>query len=144
MCSDVFRRTTVEPFAVNGHRGRDDHFLELRAHVHRRFEDDRRAHCVHGGIPLDLVHRLADTDGGGEMHESIDALQCPLHGVAVADVALDPFDIGSQIVGPAVVNLGIERVEHPHVVAGRKQAIDEMRADEAGATCDQDMHLDGG
>lgn len=68
-------------------------------------------------------------------------MQRPLHGVAVADVALDPFDIGSQIVRPALVNLRIERVEHPHVVSGRKQAIDEVRADEAGATCDQDMHL---
>ena len=141
---DVFRRTAVEAFAVNGHRGRNDDLLELGAHVHRRLEDDRRAHCVHGGIPLDLVHRLAYTHGGGKMHESIHAVQGPLHRVAVADVALDPFDIGGQIVRPAVVNLRIERVEHPHVVAARKQAIDEMRADEAGATCDQDMHLAGG
>jgi hypothetical protein len=43
-----------------------------------------------------------------------------------------------------VVNLRIERVEHPHVIAGGKQAIDEVRADETGATCDQDTHLDGG
>ena len=119
-------------------------FSSCGAHVHRRFEDDRRAHCVHGGVPLDLVHRLPDADGGGEVHESIHALQRPLHGVAVADVALDPLDIGSEVVGPAVVDLRIERVEHPHLVAGRKQAIDEVRADEAGAAGDQDTHLDGG
>lgn len=65
---NVFRRTAVEPFTVNGHRGRDDDLLELGAHVHRRLEDDRRAHCVHRGIPLDLVHRLAHTHGGGKMH----------------------------------------------------------------------------
>ena len=33
-----------------------------------------------------------------------------------------------------------ELVEHDHVLAGREQALDEVRADEAGAACDEDPH----
>ena len=71
-------------------------------------------------------------------------VQRPLHGVAVADVALDPFDIGSQIVGPAAGEPA-DRASRAPARRGRpQQAIDEVRADEAGATCDEDMDLDGG
>jgi hypothetical protein len=63
-----------------------------------------------------------------------------LDGVTVTDVAFDPVDVGRQVVGPAFVDLRIERVEDAYLVAGREQAIDEVRADEASATCDQYTH----
>ena len=140
----VFHGTAVQPFAVDGHRRCHDDFLEPRAHAHRFLEDNSRTDRIHGRVALDLVHGLPDADGCRKMKEAIDALQCFLHGVVVANVAFDPLDVVGEIVGPAAVNLGIERVEHPHHVASRKQTIDAMRADEAGATRDQDSHLFGG
>jgi hypothetical protein len=48
-------------------------------------------------VARDLVHRLADADGGGEVHDAIDALERAVGELAVADVADDQLDAVRQL-----------------------------------------------
>ena len=50
------------------------------------------------------------------MDEVVDTLKRRPHGLGVAHVPLDPFGLGTEVVGPAVVHLRVERVEHAHLV----------------------------
>ena len=103
-------------------------------------EDDRGADRVDRGVPLDLVHRLADADGGGEVVDGVDALERAPDGLVVADVADLELDRRVEVVRPLPVrvDLRIEVVERPNLVPLREQPVGQVRADEAGAAGDQD------
>ena len=51
-----------------------------------------------------------------------------------------PLGARVEVVGDAVVGAGMQPVEHPDVVAGVEQLLDDERADEAGAAGDEDHH----
>ena len=76
------------------------------------------------GVARDLVHRLADADGGGEVDDAIDTRERAIGGLAVADVADDQLDPVRQLGIGAAVDLLLEAVEHDDLVA----ALDELRA----------------
>ena len=74
------------------------------------------------------------------MDERIGVCEAPIDDGAVANVADDQLGIGRQVLRHAVMNLRVERVEDPHLVAGGEQAVDQMGADEAGTAGDEDAH----
>src|SRR5262249_2809626 len=80
--------------------------------------------------------------GGGEVNDRVDAIEGTPHGVAVAHVAGLQLDSLVEIVRPLArrVNLRIEVVQRAHVVAVGKEPVCEVRADEAGAAGDQNLH----
>ena len=72
----------------------------------------------------------------------VDAVQRPVDGVGVADVADHQVDAGQpgDAVGVGRVDGGEQRVEDPHLVAGVPAGGDDVRADEARPSGDQDVH----
>src|SRR5204863_10035799 len=78
----------------------------------------------------------------GEVHHGVDTVQGPVHRVAVAHVARLEIDVGIEITGPiaARVDLRIEVVEGAHLMAVHEEPVGQVRADEAGAPCDQRFH----
>ena len=87
---------------------------------------------------------------GGEVDDRVHSFGCPADRLAVADVAVyEPvarvaFD-GPEIVGIAGIGELVQIDDLDRLVPGAsalrvKQAPDEVGADEAGATADQDLH----
>ncbi len=54
----------------------------------------------------------------------------------VAQVPLDEIRLGREIAGD--IGMDEQRVEHPHLVTFGEQGVDDVRADEAGASRDED------
>jgi hypothetical protein len=91
---------------------------------------------------LDLVHALANADGGSEVKDDVDAAQCPMEIVSVAHVTDDQLDIILEIGGSLprrTVDLRIEIVEGAHAVSGLQQFVGQVRRDESGTSRDQDL-----
>ena len=137
----------VGAFAVKGHGGGDDKFLEPVTDgvvVGNDVEKDGCAAGVDVYVAFDLVHGLADADHGGLVVDKVDAAQGFLQGVAVADVAPDVLGVRVAVFRPAVVfaegavDLGFEVVEDADVVPGLEKGVYEVGADEAGAAGDED------
>ena len=135
-------RVQVLALAVDRHRRGDDKLADRLAPLDGFLEDDRGADRVDRGVPLDLVHRLADADGGGEVVDGVDALERAPDGLVVADVADLELDGRVEVLRslPVRVDLRIEVVEGPNLVPLREQPVGQMRADEAGTAGDQDLH----
>src|SRR3954469_15587870 len=91
---------------------------------------------------FDLVHALADADAGSEMKDGIDAVERAAEGRAVAHVAHDEVGVWMKIgrTRGVAVHLRIQNVEHSYAVSARDEVVGEMRADEARAARDQDLH----
>src|SRR5262249_57432688 len=91
------------------------------------------------GVALDLVHGLPDADGGREVDDGVDAVERRPYGVAVAHVAGLQLDGRIKVVRPLAVrmDLRVEVVQRPHLVAVGEQPVSEVRADESGAAGDQ-------
>ena len=82
--------------------------------------------------------RAVDVRLGGEVDDRLAALRSLRHGLRVGDVALVELVLDAVEVG-AVAGVG-ELVEDDHLVAGRREAVDEVRADEPGAAGDEHAH----
>ena len=52
-------------------------------------EERRGRHRVHPDVAVDLVHRLTDTDHGGEMNHAVNPLQSPIGDFRIANVAYE-------------------------------------------------------
>jgi hypothetical protein len=72
----------------------------------------------------------------------VDALERAPDGFVVTDVSNLELDGRVEVVRPlpVPVDLPVEVVERPHVVSLREQPVRQVRADEAGAAGDQDLH----
>ena len=81
--------------------------------------------------------RAVDVGLGGEVDDRVAAARCARDVGGLRDVAVVELDVRRQIRAVARVR---QLVEHDDVVARREQALDEMRADEARAACDEDPH----
>jgi hypothetical protein len=130
----------VLALAVDRHRRRDDHAGGHRALGHDVLEEASGGHRVELGVARDLVHRLADAHGGGEVDDLLGALEGAHGGLAVADVADDQLDARREVGLDAAVHLGLEAVEYDHLVAALDERAHQVRADEAGAASDECPH----
>ena len=132
----------VAALAVDRHRRGDQHAGEPVAALGDLLQHHGRADRVDRGVALDLVHRLADADGGGEMDDVVDALERRADRVVVAHVADLELDGGIEVAGPgtAGMHLRVEVVERAHAVAAGQQRIAEVGTDESGTAGDEHMH----
>jgi hypothetical protein len=72
------------------------------------------------------------------VEDDVNPIQRSLPGTAVADVAFDEVDLARHPVRFArAVGLSLQVVEDAHIPAGSQRAIDDVRADEPGASGDQ-------
>ncbi len=62
----------VLALAVDRHRGGDDEPARQRAQGDQALEEAGGGHRVQLGVAGDLIHRLADADGGGQVHDAVD------------------------------------------------------------------------
>jgi len=88
----------VQPLAIDAHRGRRDDPADRI--VDQRFEQDRGARLVNRSVPLDGIHRLADTHFGGEVDDAVYVFHGPLNDVLVADVSDDQIGVLRKIAWP--------------------------------------------
>ena len=72
-------------------------------------------------VALDLVHRLPDADGGGEMDDGVGALERLMREAAVADVAVDERHAVRRRRLLVAMYLGLEDVEHGDLVTSLEQ-----------------------
>ena len=118
--------------AVDPDRARVDDARDARAA--RGLEDVERAARVDrlglGGAQRDVVH----IGGGGQVDDGVAALHRRLQGVAVEEVPDHGVDLAGLVV------LGLAHVEDARRHARRQEAVDDVRADEAGPAGDEDPH----
>jgi hypothetical protein len=135
-------RVAVLPLAVDRHGRGDEQLADPVAPLQRLLEDDGRADRVDRRAPLDLVHRLPDADGGREVDDRVDAVEGIPHRITVAHVAGLELHLRVEVVRRLAVrvHLRVEVVERAHLVAVGEEPVGEVRADEAGAAGDQDIH----
>ena len=76
-------------------------FSGVRLGVEHRLQQLGRALGVDAHVAADLVHRLADADGGREVEDHIDAGEDFAQAVGIAHVADDQLDLGREIVRAA-------------------------------------------
>ena len=72
---------------VDRHRGGNHQALDQRPGCDEALKEARRGHGVELCVASDLVHGLADTHGGRQVHDTINALESPIGNLHVADVA---------------------------------------------------------
>ena len=82
-------------------------------------------------VDADADHRRLVRDGAGAGDRAG-------RDVRVAQVALDPLRAVRRSLGALAVRRGQQRVDDPHGMAGGQQALDDVRADEAGAAGHED------
>ena len=101
------------------------------------FEDAHRPDDVDLGVEDGPLDRRADVGLGGEMEDDVGPeLSAERFDGGVADVELVELGAGGEVVARA----GGEVVDDVHLVAAREQRVDDMRADEARAACDERPH----
>ena len=105
-------------------------------------QKNRGADCVDRGVPLDLVHRLPDADGGREVNDGVDACQRATDGVAISDVRGDELHLRVEIVRPLFtrMNLRVEGVECANGMSATQQRVREVRPDEPCTAGDENVH----
>ncbi len=107
----------------------------------RGFEQRLRAEHVRAEEAARVDDRVAVVGLRGEVDDDVDRvlLERPLDQLAVRDVALDQRDAVRHVLAHAGVR---EQVEDDDVVAGMpvEPVADEVRADEAGAAGDEQVH----
>jgi hypothetical protein len=124
----------------------------LAVHDHARREHEAAVEAARGQGPQQLCGReVVVADVGGQVAE-IDAQADHRRLVAdmghargrprgdhgVAQIALQQLGGGIEVAGPLAVRGGQERVEHADLLPRLEQRVDDVRADEAGASGDQD------
>ena len=135
-------RVSVLPLAVDRHRRGDQQLLDRVAPFEDLLEENRGADCVDRGVPLDLVHRLPDADGGREVNDGVDACQRATDGVAISDVRGDELHLRVEIVRPLFtrMNLRVEGVERANGMSATQQRVREVRPDEPRTASDKNVH----
>ena len=93
---------------------------------------------VRSGERLLVLDRAVHVGLRGEVDDRVAAAGRARDVVGLGDVALEELDLLQRQVG-AVAGIG-ELVEHDDLLAGGEEALDEVRADEAGAAGDEDAH----
>ena len=91
--------------------------------IDQRFEQNGRAGLVDRSVALDRIHRLPDPDLGGEMDDTVDALQRAGDNVLVADVADDQLGFIGKVVRlfAIAVDLLDQAIEHSDPIAAPKK-----------------------
>ncbi len=104
-------------------------------------EQHRGARDVDIGVTGQVGEVHPEPDQGGLVAYRVGPGQRLVHRDRVADVA-DHQVAGcvGQIVGPAAVHGGGERIHAPHLVAGRADGLRDMRSDKAGRAGHQNTH----
>ena len=100
-------------------------------------EQHLRAAELRAAEVLGAQDRAVDVRLGGEVDDRVAARGCARHVGRLSDVAVVELDVVRQVRAVPGVR---ELVEHDDLVAAAQQALDEMRADEAGAAGDEDLH----
>ena len=125
------RRRVARDVAVDPDRARVDDARDARAA--RGLQHVERAARVEPPRPRrGSLRDVVDVGGGGEVHDRVAAAHRRLQGVAIEQVAEHGVDLAGGVVG------GRAHVEDARRDAGRQQAVDDVRADEAGAAGDED------
>jgi hypothetical protein len=94
------------------------------------------------GVILDLIHALPHPDERREVIDGVHAIERQSHRGAVSHVPHDQLHVLVQIRRAAplrAVDLGDQAIEDSNLVPRTKQLVCEVRADEAGATGDEDL-----
>jgi hypothetical protein len=90
---------------------------------------------------LDTIKRLGDSNGRCSVYYHIHAFQSFCALLPITDVSDKQLGFWSEIGGIALgVHLGVQIIEHAHLVALRQEAIHEERPDESGAACYEHSH----
>src|SRR5690606_564675 len=105
----------IETFAIDAHRGGHDDAADLRAGD--LLEENSGAKVVGADIASDLVHRLADTDFGGQMHNHIDIDQRRSDHHRVAHITPKQLYWRIKLGFRAPVHLVDQAVEHADLIA---------------------------
>jgi hypothetical protein len=85
-------------------------------------QQHRGAEIIVGGVVDDVEEVDAEADHPGLVADVVDAAQGRCDGLGIPDVG------------------ALSRVEHARVVPGGVERLDDVRADEAGASGDEDEH----
>jgi hypothetical protein len=73
--------------------------------------------------------------------DGVDPAERSPDGGRVANVGADQLGTGVEVGRRLTVHGRVQRVQHPHVVVAKgEQRVDDVGADEAGATGDEDLH----
>ncbi len=87
----------VFALAVNRHRGGHDQPGRQRSLGDEPLQEDRGLHRVALGVASDLVHRLTDADGRGQVHDAVDTAQRAVGAGDISDLADDQLDRVRQL-----------------------------------------------
>jgi hypothetical protein len=98
-------------------------------------EHDRSATCIDEIRTQRLERDLVDIGDGREMDHSVARPHGLAKGWPIQDVTGDAFDPSRTI------PLRLHQVEDERLVPSRQQAVDDVRADEAGPAGDEDPHV---
>ena len=125
-------RAARQPLAVHDHAARQDEATsELPSP--QRLQQHRGAGVVGPDVVGDVGEVDAETDLGRLVAHGVDAVDRGGHPVGIHDVDRSEVD-------PGEVGRGSDEVEHPHLDAGGQELLADVRADETGATGDEDLH----
>ena len=73
------------------------------------------------------------------MKDNVNAIECSIHNLTIANITLDEFGPGVYIRGLRIVAVYLrhERIDDPHTMSSIDKGIHEMGADKTGATSNQ-------
>ena len=91
-------------------------------------------------VARDLVHRLPDADGRGEVHDAVHARERAIRELRIADVPDDQLHAARHLRDHAVVNLLLQAVEDDDLLAAVHERANQVRADEPGAARHERLH----
>ena len=81
------------------------------------------------------------------MEDGVNAAKGLCNCINVADVAGNQFDFGIEVVGSfasVAMDLRVEIVEDSYAMAASEECVRQMRADEAGTTCNENCSAHSG
>jgi hypothetical protein len=147
-CGAAAGGASVGAFSVEAHRGGHHELVDPVFRSRDDIEEEARPATVRVDVVVRLVHRLPDSDSGGEVDDSIRGVQGLDERHAVGDVAV--YEANSSILhmaremtgltGIRAVDLGIQVVENRHRQPAADQAIHQVGADETRPAGDEDSH----
>jgi hypothetical protein len=132
---------SVSAFTVDRHRRGHHEFLYLWASLDDLFQQNRGAEIVRANVATDLVHRLAHTNFRRLVVNNIYSFERALDQIGVANVTFQKLGVRIEVLRTSIaVNLFDDGVQNSDTMTLLDQCIDNMRADEAGASRNQYVH----